>query len=170
MHCPYCGARESRVLDTRLSACGQEVRRRRACTECDARFTTYERCELEALVIKRDGRKEIYDESKIRHGLERALGKRSLDDTLVHAAIANVSRLVHDTRGKQVESQQIGSWLLEELRKLDQVAYVRFASVYLGFNDASAFREVLDRLEVVSGEDQQSIKDAPSSAVTRKTI
>ncbi|NIR28682.1 MAG: transcriptional regulator NrdR [Gammaproteobacteria bacterium] len=148
MHCPFCGAKDTRVVDSRLFGGGDQVRRRRECTACKERFTTYEQAELSLpRVIKRDGTRVPFDEGKLRSGMLRALEKRPVPSDAIEAAI---SRLKHDlvVKGERdVRSREIGERVMEALRGLDEVAYVRFASVYRRFQDVNAFREEIERLE-----------------------
>ena len=147
MRCPFCHATETKVIDSRLANDGSQVRRRRECLECSERFTTYETAELKLpRVVKRDGRRETFDEQKLRSGIERSLEKRPVKTEDIDAA---VSRIKHKLLGseREVSASQLGDWVMEELRGLDQIAYIRFASVYLSFDDMDAFRETIERLE-----------------------
>ncbi len=148
MRCPYCGAQDTKVMDSRLSGDGDQVRRRRRCVLCGERFTTYEAAELNLpRVIKRDGTRVPFDGRKLRTGLMRAFEKRPISTEQVEAAIARVNRELLGTADGEVSSRAIGELVMEELRGLDQVAYVRFASVYRKFEDVAAFREEIERLE-----------------------
>ncbi|HHQ40815.1 MAG TPA: transcriptional repressor NrdR [Chromatiales bacterium] len=148
MRCPFCGADDTRVIDSRPAGEGAQVRRRRECTECGERFTTYERVELVLpRVVKRDGKREPFDEGKLRAGMLRALEKRPVATEQVEAAVERVKRRLRETGEREVSSRDIGEWVMEELRGLDQVAYVRFASVYRSFQDVNAFREEIERLQ-----------------------
>lgn len=148
MRCPFCQAQETRVIDSRLVGEGEQVRRRRECLQCAERFTTYESAELVMpRVVKRDGSREALDDRKLRTGLLRALEKRPVATEAVEAAISRILKQIHLTGEREVPARQIGEWVMDELRELDQVAYVRFASVYRSFQDVSAFREVIDGLE-----------------------
>src|SRR5688500_15748017 len=128
MHCPYCGAPDTRVIDSRLASEGAQVRRRRECTRCEERFTSYESPEL-ALprVIKRDGRRQPFVEGKLRTGMQHALEKRPVRTEDVEAAIGRIKRKLLATGERELEARQIGEWVMTELQALDQVAYVRFA-------------------------------------------
>ena len=149
MHCPFCGTPDTRVIDSRLSAEGDKVRRRRECPGCNARFTTYELAELVIPpVVKRDNRREPFLEEKLRAGLLRALEKRPVSVERIEAAILRIKNRASSER--ELSSQQIGEWVMDELRDLDQVAYVRFASVYRSFQDVNAFREEIERLQQAS--------------------
>jgi len=147
MHCPFCGHEETKVNDSRLAGEGRQIRRRRECLKCGERFTTFETAELVMpLVIKGDRGREAFDEGKLRAGMEKALEKRPVPREQIDEA---VSRIVHRVRGlgdREVTSRAIGELVMEELRHLDEVAYVRFASVYRQFEDVEAFHEEIERL------------------------
>jgi transcriptional repressor NrdR len=147
MYCPFCGHVETKVNDSRLAAEGRQIRRRRECLACGERFTTFESAELVMpLVVKSDQTREPYDARKLRSGLLKALEKRPVGHEAVEEA---VSRIEHRLRGlgeREVESRVIGELVMEELRHLDEVAYVRFASVYRHFQDIEAFRDEIERL------------------------
>ena len=148
MRCPYCFAEDTRVIDSRLADEGDAVRRRRECLACRERFTTFEHAELRLpQIIKSDGRREPFHEAKLRAGLQRALEKRPVDATQIDAIVAYVRRSLLGSGEREVTSRQIGEWIMEQLRALDKVAYVRFASVYRSFQDLNAFREEVERLE-----------------------
>ncbi|MGQ0836760.1 MAG: transcriptional regulator NrdR [Gammaproteobacteria bacterium] len=147
MHCPFCGHEETKVIDSRLASEGRQIRRRRECLACSERFTTFETAELVMpLVVKSDRSREPFDEAKLRGGIVKALEKRPVAREAVEAA---VSRICHRLRGlgeREVASRAIGELVMEELRHLDEVAYVRFASVYRSFQDVEAFRDEIERL------------------------
>ncbi len=148
MRCPFCGAQDTKVVDSRLSGDGDQVRRRRRCTLCKERFTTYETAELDLpRVIKRDGSRVPFDGRKVRSGMMRALEKRPVGSAEIESALARISRRLIATGEEEVSSRQIGEFVMDELRVLDQVAYVRFASVYRKFEDVDAFREEIERLK-----------------------
>lgn len=148
MHCPFCGATDTRVIDSRLTAEGDKVRRRRECPRCNARFTTYEVAELlMPPVVKRDGRREPFLEEKLRTGLLRALEKRPVSAARIEETILRIKNRARASGERELSSQQIGEWVMDELRDLDQVAYVRFASVYRSFEDVNAFRVEIERLQ-----------------------
>lgn len=148
MRCPFCGAHDTKVVDSRLSGDGDQVRRRRRCAVCSERFTTYESAELNLpRVIKRDGSRVPFDGRKLRSGIMRAVEKRPVGTEQIEAAIARINRRLLAGADSEVASQRIGELVMEELRGLDQVAYVRFASVYRKFEDVAAFREEIERLE-----------------------
>ncbi len=148
MYCPFCYANDTKVTDSRLIREGNQVRRRRECLICKERFTTYETAELTLpQVIKRDGTRAQFNEEKLRAGIARALEKRPVSTQQIENA---VNRIIHRARAsgeREIPSLQIGEWVMEELHNLDQVAYVRFASVYRSFQDIQEFREEVSRLE-----------------------
>lgn len=148
MWCPFCNHTDTRVVDSRLTSDGFQIRRRRECAECGARFNTYETPALKAPnVIKSDGSREAFNEDKLRGGIVKALEKRPVETQEVERAIRKLVRLVRTLEESEISSQQIGDWVAGELSRLDQVAYVRFASVYRRFEDVQAFREEIERLE-----------------------
>jgi len=148
MRCPFCGADETKVIDSRLANEGDSVRRRRECLTCSERFTTFETAEL-ALprIVKTDGIREPFDEEKLRRGMQRALEKRPVNTERVEAAISRIKSLLRSTGDREVSSQRLGEWVMDALADLDHVAYIRFASVYRSFEDVSAFRDAIERLE-----------------------
>lgn len=148
MRCPFCQAQDTRVIDSRLGRDGDQVRRRRECASCGERFTTFETAELVLpRMVKQDGTREPFDERKLRTGMLRALEKRPVDTDRVEAALHRIIQRLRSQGEREVPTRQLGEWVMEELRELDQVAYVRFASVYRSFEDVSAFREVIEGLE-----------------------
>jgi transcriptional repressor NrdR len=148
MRCPFCHTQDTRVVDSRLAGDGDQVRRRRACVGCGERFTTYEGAELVMpRVVKRDGTRVQFDESRLRTGMMRALEKRPVATEAVEAAISRIRQRMQALGDSEVSASTVGDWVMEELRQLDEVAYVRFASVYRSFQDVSAFREVIEGLE-----------------------
>ena len=148
MHCPFCPAKETRVIDSRLVGEGAQVRRRRACGECGARFTTYENVELNLpRVIKRDASREPFDDDKLRAGMLRALEQRPVPSDDFEAALSGIMRELSTGGEREVSSRVIGEHAMSALRALDQVAFVRFASVYRRFQDVGDFREEIERLE-----------------------
>ncbi|KUJ71678.1 transcriptional regulator NrdR [Thiomicrospira sp. WB1] len=147
MHCPFCNAPETKVIDSRLATEGAQVRRRRACLSCEERFTTYEVAEMSLpRVVKSDGNRERFDESKIRHGLIKALEKRPVASDAIDQVVNRIEKALTAEGVREVPSSQIGEMLMDALRELDQVAYVRFASVYRSFQDVNAFREEVEKL------------------------
>ena len=148
MHCPFCGANDTKVIDSRLVAEGDQVRRRRECVSCKERYTTFEVAELlMPRVIKQDKSREPFDEEKLRAGLHRALEKRPVSTERVEAAFSQIKRSLQSAGEREISSRMIGEKVMEQLRGLDDVAYVRFASVYRSFQDLNEFRAELDRLE-----------------------
>jgi transcriptional repressor NrdR len=147
MFCPFCNADDTKVIDSRLVADGGQVRRRRECAECGERFTTYELAELVMpRVIKTDGSRQSFDEDKLRAGLQRALEKRPVSIEQIEVAISHIKHFLQVTGEREVPSQIIGEEVMRQLRELDEVAYVRFASVYRSFQDISEFQAELNRL------------------------
>jgi len=152
MRCPFCQTQDTRVIDSRLANDGDMVRRRRECTACGERFTTFETAELVMpRVIKGSGSREPFDERKLRTGMLRALEKRPVATEAVEEAINRIKKRVQSSGEREIPARTIGEWVMSELRELDQVAYVRFASVYRSFQDVSAFREVIEGLENKDG-------------------
>lgn len=148
MRCPFCGSPETKVIDSRLAGEGDQVRRRRECLGCAERFTTYETAELSLpRVVKRDGSREPFNEEKLRTGMMRALERRPVETERVEDAVNRIKRRLLAAGEREVKSSRVGEWVMEELRGLDQVAYIRFASVYLSFEDVQAFRDLIERLE-----------------------
>lgn len=148
MRCPFCGAEDSKVVDSRLSSEGDAIRRRRMCQECNERFTTYETAELSLpRLIKRDATREAFDENKLRAGIMRALEKRPVSIDATDNAVKTITRRLWATGEREVQSRLVGDWVMDALRELDEVAYVRFASVYRSFQDVNAFREEIERME-----------------------
>ena len=148
MHCPFCQTADTKVVDSRLVAEGGQVRRRRECQQCKERFTTFEVAELLLpRVIKQDGSREPFDEEKLRAGLQRALEKRPVSTENIEAAINQIKYFLQAMGEREVDSRIVGEKVMEVLRQLDGVAYVRFASVYRSFKDIDEFRAELDRFE-----------------------
>ncbi|MEO8671493.1 MAG: transcriptional regulator NrdR [Tahibacter sp.] len=148
MHCPFCQHEDTRVIDSRLAEDGTTVRRRRECPVCGERFNTFETAEIKLpAIVKSDGRREAFDERKLRVGVERALQKRPVSSDAVDDVVRNVVRNLRQINEREVVSRRIGEWVMEELRRIDSVAYVRFASVYRRFEDVQAFREEIEKLE-----------------------
>jgi transcriptional repressor NrdR len=150
MKCPFCHDLENRVIDSRLTKDGGVIRRRRACSKCQRRFTTYERVEeVLPLVVKKDGRREVFDRLKIVAGIKKACEKRPVSAAAIEQAADRVERFVQERSEKEVPSTEIGEAVMRELHQLDQVAYVRFASVYRSFQDVGEFmRELQDLIKV----------------------
>lgn len=159
MRCPFCDADETKVIDSRLADEGYVVRRRRECLTCSERYTTFETAELVMpQVVKRDERREPYNEEKLRAGIESAMEKRPVGAEAIEAAVGRIKKKLRSTGDREVPSRMVGEWVMEELRNLDQVAYVRFASVYLSFEDVNAFREEIDRLEKQPTPEQKKVQ------------
>ena len=148
MHCPFCSATDTKVIDSRLVADGHQVRRRRECTECHERFTTFEGAELVMpRVIKRDGTRQPFDEEKLRGGMLRAVEKRSVSIDEIEQALTKIKSTLRATGEREVNSEMIGNLMMEQLMNLDKVAYIRFASVYRAFEDVSQFGEAIAKLQ-----------------------
>jgi transcriptional repressor NrdR len=148
MHCPFCQHEDTRVIDSRLTEDGTTVRRRRECPACGERFNTFETAELKLpALIKSDGRREAFDEHKLRVSFERALQKRPVASDAVEESVRAVMHDLRRSGEREVPSMQVGELVMRELKELDQVAYVRFASVYRRFEDVHAFREEIEKLE-----------------------
>ena len=148
MHCPFCQHDDTRVIDSRVSDDGTTIRRRRECPSCGERFNTFETAEIKLpAVIKSDGRRESFDEHKLRAGFERALQKRPVSSEQVDAAVRTVVEDLRRSGEREMPSMRIGELVMRELKKLDQVAYIRFASVYRSFQDVQEFREEIERLQ-----------------------
>ncbi len=144
MKCPFCGTLDTQVVDSRLSEEGTSVRRRRKCPACSKRFTTYETAELRMpQIVKQNGKREEFSRDKIRTGFKRALHKRPVSTELVEAAIERIAQKLLALGEREVDARRIGEMVMDELRKLDKVAYVRFASVYRSFQDVDDFRDVI---------------------------
>lgn len=147
MKCPFCSHRDSRVLDSRTSDEESVVRRRRECPECSRRFTTYERpTEVKIFVVKKDGRREGFSRDKVLAGLTKACEKRPISRERIEEAADEIERLARDQLTEEVSASQIGGWVMEALRTMDEVAYVRFASVYKEFRDTDSFLKEIESL------------------------
>lgn len=148
MHCPFCNTDDTKVIDSRLVAEGNQVRRRRECTACGERFTTYETAELlMPKVVKSDGTREPFDEHKLRSGILKALEKRPVSVEQIEATISRICHKLRATGERELSSRVLGEEVMDALRELDQVAYVRFASVYRDFKDLSEFSKEIARLQ-----------------------
>ena len=147
MRCPFCGEQDTKVIDSRLVTEGDQVRRRRQCQACEERFTTFESAELVMpKLIKSNGTRVPFDEEKLTSGIQRALEKRPVSVEDVEASIHRIQATLRATGEREVKSLMVGELVMEELRKLDQVAYVRFASVYRQFQDIEEFSQEIDRI------------------------
>lgn len=152
MHCPFCTADDTKVIDSRLVISGDQVRRRRECLTCGERFTTFETAELVLpRIVKRDGSREPFNEDKLRAGLQRALEKRPVSVEAVEDAINRIKHSLRSLGEREVPARELGERVMAVLRELDAVAYVRFASVYRDFQDISEFQQEIDRLAQRSG-------------------
>ena len=140
MKCPFCGASDDRVVDSRESREGEVIRRRRECAGCGRRFTSYETIEeIPYMVVKKDGRREAFDRKKLRAGLVKACEKRPVPPAKLDAIVDEIETLLHDAEEREISTDRIGGLVMERLRELDKVAYVRFASVYRKFEDVDEF-------------------------------
>lgn len=147
MHCPFCKAHDSKVIDSRLVAEGQQVRRRRECLSCTERFTTFEIAELlMPKVVKQDGSRQPFDEEKLRAGILRSLEKRPVSIENIESSITRIKSQLRASGEREIPSMTIGEAVMLELRQMDEVAYVRFASVYRSFQDIDEFKQEIDRL------------------------
>lgn len=150
MRCPFCGAEDTRVVDSRLVGEGDQVRRRRECqsSACNERFTTFEVVDLAIpRIIKSDGNRQPFDEDRLRRGMLRALEKRPVETEHVDAAVERIRHRLSTKGDRELPARELGEWVMDELRNLDEVAYIRFASVYRSFQDVNAFREMVERME-----------------------
>jgi transcriptional repressor NrdR len=153
MHCPFCGHQETKVNDSRLAGEGRQIRRRRECLKCGERFTTFETAELlMPQVVKGDRARESFDEGKLRSGMEKALQKRPVSREQIDEALSRIVHRVRTLGDREITSRAVGELVMEELRHLDEVAYVRFASVYRQFEDVEAFHEEIQRLRSARSE------------------
>ena len=147
MHCPFCNHEETKVIDSRLASEGQQIRRRRECLKCAERFTTFESAELVMpRIVKNDSSREPFDESKLRTSLLKALEKRPVSSEALDAAVLHVCQKLRSMGEREVASRLVGELAMEELHHLDEVAYVRFASIYRSFQDIDAFRDEIERM------------------------
>lgn len=148
MKCPFCGDQNDRVLESRPIREGEAIRRRRECLGCGRRYSTFEEIEeRRVMVVKRDGRREPFDRAKVLRGMTVACEKRPVPTETLNAAVDRIERTVYDRGELEIESREIGEMVMEELRHIDQVAYVRFASVYRQFEDVGQFKEIVDVLD-----------------------
>lgn len=147
MHCPFCGHEDTKVSDSRLASEGRQVRRRRECLSCGERFTTFETAELVMpQVIKNDRTRQPFDEAKLRAGIEKALEKRPVSAEAIDEAIGRITHKIRSLGEREIAARAVGELVMEELRHLDEVGFVRFASVYRHFQDIDAFREEIEKL------------------------
>ncbi len=158
MRCPFCHSEDTQVLDTRASEEGDSIRRRRRCGQCDKRFTTYERIELAMpVIVKKNGSRTEFEASKLRGSLMLALRKRPVSADAVDAAIQRIEEKLRSSGEREILSGQIGELVMRELKRLDKIAYIRFASVYRSFEDVAEFREAIDEFDT----DTQARKNKP---------
>ncbi len=144
MKCPFCGSLDTQVIDSRVNEAGDAIRRRRRCTACDKRFTTWETAELRLpQIVKTNGTREDFSETKLRESFRRALHKRPVSTELVDAAVDRIRQSLLTLGEREVPAREIGELVMNELKKLDKVAYIRFASVYRSFQDVDDFRDVI---------------------------
>ncbi|MBT0585814.1 transcriptional regulator NrdR [Alteromonas oceanisediminis] len=147
MHCPFCSAQDTKVIDSRLVTDGHQIRRRRECVDCHERFTTFEFAELVMpRVVKRDGTRDPFNEDKMRAGMQRALEKRPVSTEQIEECIVKLKSALRATGEREVSSEMVGNLIMDALKELDKVAYVRFASVYRSFEDIREFGEEIARL------------------------
>ncbi len=147
MYCPFCGHVETKVNDSRLAGEGRQIRRRRECLSCGERFTTFETAELVMpVVVKGDSSREAFDEAKLRGGMEKALEKRPVAREAIDEAVSRLTHRVRTLGDREIPARVVGEFVMDELRQLDEVAYVRFASVYRQFQDVEAFHEEIEKL------------------------
>ena len=147
MRCPMCGERETKVISTRTIKKGSEIRRRRECTQCEERFTTYERVKLDIRVVKKDGTREKFQREKLKNGISRSCEKRPVSEEEIEEIVDKIEVRLREMKGNEIESAKIGELVMKELKELDKVSYIRFASVYKSFEDASSFEEEVKTLK-----------------------
>ncbi|MGI9344247.1 MAG: transcriptional regulator NrdR [Gammaproteobacteria bacterium] len=156
MHCPFCSHPETKVIDSRLSGEGRQIRRRRECLSCEERFTTFETAELVMpRLVKRDRAREPFDESKLRAGMVRALERRPVSAEAIEESIARIIHTMQTMGEREVASRVVGELVMEELRELDEVAFVRFASVYRSFQDVTEFQQEINRLREMTDQERR---------------
>ncbi|MEI8096761.1 MAG: transcriptional regulator NrdR [Candidatus Moraniibacteriota bacterium] len=148
MYCPFCNHSETKVIDSRDTQEGRATRRRRECEKCQARFSTYEEVEIfRLLIVKKDGRKEEYDRAKIEFGLKSAFVKRPNAEERIEKIMGEVEYALHEKQVSEISSREIGTLIMQKLKETDEVAYIRFASVYKSFGSAKSFLKALETLE-----------------------
>jgi transcriptional repressor NrdR len=149
MRCPFCHSEDTQVLDTRASEEGDSIRRRRRCNACDKRFTTYERVELAMpVIVKKNGSRSEFESAKLRASLMLALRKRPVSADAVDGAIQRIEEKLRSSGEREILSGQIGELVMRELKRLDKIAYIRFASVYRSFEDVSEFQDAIDEIDI----------------------
>lgn len=147
MKCPYCGHQEDKVLDSRSARDGEAVKRRRECLSCERRFTTYEQIEeMQVLVVKKDQQREPFDRMKVLKGMTAACQKRPVSVDVLESAADDIERLIYNSGIRELSTEEIGDMVIDALKNIDKVAYVRFASVYREFEDVTQFKEIVDYL------------------------
>lgn len=157
MKCPFCGFADTRVIDSRLGKEGNNIRRRRECSQCERRFTTFERVEeMLPLIVKKDGRRQPFDRKKIIAGIQRACEKRPVSIATIEKIVDSLERQLQESGEREIESNIIGQAVMEALHDLDQVAYVRFASVYRQFKDINEFMSELKDILAESGNTREN--------------
>lgn len=147
MKCPYCDYFESKVVDSRPTDEGQAIRRRRECINCQKRFTTYEKIEeIPIIVVKKDGNRQVFNRNKLLNGIIKACEKRPVSMTVIEKAVEDIEKNLSNSLEKEVKSEEIGEMIMEKLKNIDEVAYVRFASVYRQFKDVNSFMDELKKI------------------------
>jgi len=170
MKCPFCGHTEDRVVDSRVGREGEFIRRRRECLKCHRRYTTYEYIEdVLPHVVKRDSRREPFDRQKLRSSILKACEKRSVGVQKVDDMVADIEARLHERAEKEISSLELGDLVMDHLKRLDQVAYVRFASVYRQFQDVSQFSETVNQLKGLLKDDKAKPAPAPKPRILAKT-
>ena len=165
MHCPFCGHEETKVTDSRLAGVGSQIRRRRECLSCGERFTTFETAELVMpLVVKNDRSRLPFDETKLRRGMEMSLQKRPVSREAIEEAVSRICAKLRALGEREVPSRTIGELVMTELRQLDEVGFVRFASVYRSFQDVDAFRTEIERLSDLRAANREQLSLLPEAA------
>lgn len=156
MKCMFCGCEDSKVIDSRHTEDGMSIRRRRECSGCGRRFTTFETIETVAfLVVKRDGTRQSYDKSKVKNGIIRACEKRPVSMAQIDAVVNNIEKALYNSLDTEITSQKIGDLVMKELKELDEVAYIRFAAVYRQFKDSATFFEEMSKIFKTSPSDKE---------------
>lgn len=147
MKCMYCGCEDSKVIDSRSTDDGRSIRRRRECVQCGKRFTTFETIEISPfLIVKRDGTRQLYDRSKLKNGILRSCEKRPISMAQIDKIVDNIEKTLYNSLEEEVTSQKIGDLVMDELKQLDEVTYIRFAAVYRQFKDSATFFEEMKKL------------------------
>ena len=147
MKCMYCGCEDSKVIDSRSTDDGRSIRRRRECVQCGKRFTTFETIEISPfLIVKRDGTRQLYDRNKLKNGILRSCEKRPISMAQIDKIVDNIEKTLYNSLEEEVTSQKIGDLVMDELKQLDEVAYIRFAAVYRQFKDSATFFEEMKKL------------------------